>query len=44
MEPYGPLYNRNGARLWPMSLTRLLVGLGLVVGVAEIILGIASVA
>ncbi|MCL6442306.1 hypothetical protein JI721_14435 [Alicyclobacillus cycloheptanicus] len=43
MEKYGPLFHRNGAKIVPGPLSRLIIGLVTLVGVAELVLGIIVV-
>lgn len=37
-----PLYQRNGARLWPARLVRAFLALVLVAGVFELVMGVVS--
>lgn len=43
MEPYGPLYHRNGARLYPKLLPVILISVAIMAAVAELILGITCI-
>lgn len=40
----GPLFHRNGAGLWPHSVTSIIIGVVGLICFAELILGIVSVA
>lgn len=43
MDKYGPLFHRNGAKLWPKPLVKLIIGIVLLIGLGELVLGIASI-
>jgi hypothetical protein len=42
MGTNGPLFQRNGAKLWPGSVARGIVALAILAGVVEFVLGTMS--
>lgn len=42
MDKYGPLYHRNGAKLWPSFLARLVLGLVILGGLGLLATIVAS--
>ncbi len=39
MDKYGPLYHRNGAKIWPKPLAKLFIGIVILIGIGEFVLG-----
>ncbi|CAM3854115.1 hypothetical protein ALPO108162_09505 [Alicyclobacillus pomorum] len=42
MDKYGPLYHRNGAKFWPKPMAKLFIGIVILIGICEFVLGTMS--